>query len=96
MEMLWVGVLINTVLFSYMAFTNDKTGIPHKLPNFLLSPILSTVLTLGYFASFLIIILSPGGLIRNIIIVLLMQFLINHILWGIIVGTIGGLLAKKR
>lgn len=96
MNMLIVGILVNTLLFGYAGFTNKKTGIPHKLPKFLLNPIIERVFTFGYLGSFVIILLAPGGLLRNIIISLLMQFVINHILWGSIVGSIAGALNRKK
>ncbi len=95
MNILLTGILINTFLFGYMALTNEKMGISHKMPLFLLNPILNTILTFAYPLSFLIILLSPGGLLRNIIISIALQFLINHIIWGGVVGIIGGLDSRK-
>ncbi len=95
MNMLLIGVMINTMLFGYMAFTNEKMGISHKVPQFLLNPILNTILTFLYPLSFVFILFVPGGLIKNIIVCLLLQFIINHIVWGSIVGIISGIGSRK-
>lgn len=95
MSILLLGIAINTLLFGYMAFTNDKMGISHKIPTFLLNPILNTILTFMYPLSFILILISPGGLLRNVVISLLLQFLVNHLVWGSIVGVIGGIESRK-
>lgn len=90
-----MGLIINTLLFGYMGFTNEKMGVLSIIPKFLLNKYLSMVLTISYFLSFLIILLSPGNLLIHIIICLLMQFLINHLVWGIITGVIAGKLINR-
>jgi len=96
MDMLIAGIIINTLLFGYMGFSNEKSGVSHLMPLFLRNSVLELILTISYFGSFLIILLAPGGLIRNIIVAVLMQIIINHVIWGIITGIIAGNEAKKR
>ena len=94
--MLLAGIIINTLLFGYMGFTNEKTGIPHKLPILIYNPILDLIVTVSYPLSFLIILFAPGGFIRNVIIVILMQFIVNPILWGPITGIVAAESVKRE
>ena len=97
MNQLYIGIAINTLIFGYMAITNKEKSLFVRLPLiFTLGGdtvvILSTFL---YWASFLVILFSPGGIIRNIAICLAMQFVINHVVWAVILGVIAGLIARK-
>ena len=94
MTQLILGIIVNTLLFGYGAFFNEKTGI--ILPKTKFYIVLDVVLTICYFLSFLIILLAPGNLIVNIIICLSMQFLINHIVWGSLAGLVIGNIKKKE
>lgn len=96
METLIVGIILNSLVFGVMGATNKQTGIPHLLPRFLVNPIADILLLILYVVSFAIILLSPVNLFLRIIIAVVMQFLVNHLVWGLIIGTIGGLDAKKR
>lgn len=96
METLIVGIILNTLVFGLMGATNKQTGIPHLLPKFLVNPITDMLLLVLYIVSFVIILLSPVNLFLRIIVAVAMQFLVNHFLWGLIIGTIGGINAKKR
>lgn len=96
METLIVGIIFNTLVFGIMGATNKQTGIPHLLPKFLVNPITDMFLLILYIVSFVIILLSPVNLLLRIIVAVVMQFFVNHLLWGLIIGTIGGLDAKKR
>lgn len=93
-DQLIIGILVNTLAFGAMAFigTDAKARVAHKIPRFLRNKYLDILTTVIYFASFLIILFAPSNLIINIIICLLMQFLINHAIWG----TITGLLSSKK
>jgi len=93
-SLLIFGILINTIIFGIIGFRNQKLGI--KIPEFLKNDFLNTPTTIIYYLSFLIILLSPEKLWLKIIIILLMQFVINHVLWGIITGIIAGRTTKKE
>lgn len=88
-----VGIIINMVAFGIMGFHKDKLGI--KIPRFLHNEILQIFITIIYFLSFAVILFSPGNLILKIVICLLMQFLINHIIWGAFAGIIAGVFFKN-
>lgn len=94
MKQLILGITVNTLLFGYIAFFNEKTGI--ILPKTKFYVVLDFVIMACYFLSFLIIMLSPGNLIINIIICLSLQFLINHIVWGSFAGIVIGNIAKRN
>lgn len=96
MEILIVGIILNTLVFGLMGATNKQSGIPHLLPRFLVNPIADTLLLILYVVSFIVILLSPVNLFLKIIVAVVMQFLVNHFLWGLILGTIGGIDARKR
>lgn len=85
-EQLIIGILANTIIFGIMAFRNQKLGI--RTPDFLQSKIFGMPLIIADFASFAVILLSPDEWWIKILTALLMQFLINHIFWGIITGVI--------
>lgn len=92
-----IGLLINTLSFAYMGFTNEKTGMRGILPRFMLNKVMDFIITLIlYPLSFLIILLSPGNLFVKIGICLLMQFFINHIFWGTITGVVAGLIIRRK
>jgi len=93
-KQLIIGVIINTVAFGIMGFHKNKLGI--KIPNFLHNEILQMLITAVYFISFVVILFSPGNLILKIIICLLMQFVINHIMWGSLTGIIAGIFFKDK
>lgn len=88
-----IGIIINTLIFGVMGFRNQKLGI--KTPEFLKNNFFNTPTTIIYFLSFLIIIFSPDKLWLTIAVALLMQFVINHIIWGTITGVIAGRGIKK-
>ncbi len=89
-----LGIILNTIAFGIMGFRKQRLGI--NIPPFLLSEFFNIPITLIYFASFLIILFSPERLWLKILIALAMQFLVNHILWGTITGTIAGVKSKKE
>lgn len=94
---MYIGsVILNTLLFGYMAFTDEKMGVSHRVPNFLKSTLLITTIPILYIVSFFLILISPGGLLRNIITMIGMQLLMNHLIWGTLTGIIGGLESKNR
>jgi len=90
MTLYLLAVLANTFLFGFMGLTNEKTGAfatghSHGLKRLItLAPIL-------YLISFVVLLLSPGGLLRNIITVILLQVVVNHLIWGSINSAL-----KKR
>ncbi len=63
---------------------NSKTNIYKLLPNFLKDEYIRSILPILYILSFLFILLTPGGLIRNMITIFLLQLVINPLLWKII------------
>ena len=89
-----VGIIINTVAFGIMGFHKNKLGI--KIPYFMHNEILQIMVTSIYFLSFVIILFSPESLIFKIVVCLLMQFAVNHILWGSITGIIAGIFFKDN
>lgn len=91
-----MGIILNTVIFGIMGATNKQSGIPHLLPRFFVNPIADTLLLILYVVSFITILLSPVNLFLRIIVAVAMQFLVNHFLWGLIIGTIGGIDTRKR
>jgi hypothetical protein len=91
---LFIGILINTIAFGVMGFRNNKLGI--TVPNWLDNESLQIFITIFYYASFLVILFSPGNLVIKIIICVLMQFLVNHAVWGIITGIIAGIFFKDK
>jgi hypothetical protein len=90
-----IGLAVNTLCFGWMGFTNKETGILKIAPNNKYLVILDAILTTFYFLSFLVIIFSPGNMLINIGISLLMQIFINHLIWGTITGIISNLILKK-
>lgn len=93
-KQLIIGVIINTVSFGIMGFHKNKLGI--KIPEFLHNQILQMLITAVYFVSFVVILFSPEKIILKIIICLLMQFVINHIVWGALTGIIAGIFFKNK
>ena len=91
---LLIGIIINTLSFGVIGWRNPKTGL--SVPKFLHSDLFNIALTFTYFLSFAIILFSPEKLLVKIIAALLMQFLINHVIWGGIFGVITGKNAKKN
>lgn len=89
-----IGLLTNTAAFGVMGFRNQKLGI--KTPKFLQNAIFSWPLIIIYDLSFIIILFSPESLWIKIAACLLMQFVINHLIWGVITGLIAGITAKKK
>ncbi len=90
-----IGIVINTLAFGIMGFRKNTLGIP--VPKWLDSEVLQIPVTIAYFGSFLIVLLAPGvSWILKIILSLLMQFVINHVLWGLITGGIAGIFFKDR
>jgi len=89
-----IGIIINTLSFGVMGFRNQKLGI--KTPEILLSEVFNIPITVIYYLSFVVILLSPESWLLKIIIAISMQFIINHILWGIITGVIAGMIARKE
>lgn len=90
------SLLLNTLAFGYGAFTNEKMGVSHLLPRVMVGSFLITLALIMYFVSFALILLSPGGLIRNLLAMAAMQFLINHLIWGTITGVVGGLGSSRK
>jgi len=90
-----IGLIVNTLCFGWMAFTNRENGILKINPKNKYLVILDAILTAFYFLSFLIIIFSPGNILINIVISLLMQVFFNHLIWGTITGIISSLILKK-
>lgn len=92
-----IGLLINTLSFAYMGFTNEKTGIRVILPRIILNKVVDFIITVVlYPLSFLIILFSPGNLFVKIGICLFMHFFVNHIVWGVITGMIAGLIIRRK
>lgn len=91
---LFIGLATNTITFGIMGFRNNKLGI--TVPSWLNNEILQIFITIFYYASFLVILFAPGNLIIKIIICVLMQFLVNHIVWGAITGVIAGIFFKDK
>lgn len=89
-----LSLVLNTVVFGLMGFSRNRLGI--TVPRFLKNNFVGTFLTVIYFSSFILILLSPGNLVLKILIALLMQFLINHIIWGSITGLIAGRKTRKN
>lgn len=89
-----LGILLNTVCFGIMGFRNNRLGI--KIPNWLKSEIFGLPLLIVDLISFIIILLSPEIWWLKIIIALSMQFLVNHIIWGMITGITAGLISKNN
>lgn len=88
-----IGIIINTIIFGIMGWRNPRTGL--TTPKFLHGNLFNISLTIIYFLSFVVILFSQEKLWIKIVIALLMQFVINHIIWGTIVGIITGRAAKK-
>lgn len=88
------GLILNTIVFGLMGFSNNKLAI--KIPGFLQNRFVNILITIAYFSSFIVILLSPENLILKIVVALLMQFLVNHIIWGSITGLIAGRKVKKN
>lgn len=88
------GLILNTTAFGLMGFSNNKLAI--KIPGFLQNRFFNILITIAYFSSFIVILLSSEILILKIFIALLMQFLINHIIWGVITGSIAGVKTKRN
>ena len=89
-----MGIAINTIAFGIMGFRNNKLGI--TIPRWLDNEIFQIFITIFYYTSFLVILLAPGNLIIKIIICILMQFLVNHIVWGTITGVIASIFFNKK
>jgi hypothetical protein len=89
-----VGILLNTLAFGAMGFARQKLGI--KTPAFLQNDIVSILITVVYAGSFFVILLSPGSWLLKIAICLGMQFLVNHLIWGVITGVVAGIGERKR
>ena len=87
------GLLLNTIAFGVMGLNRQQLGI--KLPQYFHNGVLQLMVTMVYYASFLIILFSTESLFLKIVISLLMQFVINHIVWGLIMGSVAGLFFKK-
>jgi len=81
-----IGILVNTALFGLMGWSNNKLGL--GVPRILSHGIFNTALAPLYFMSFGIILFSPESLFMKIVVAILLQFLINHLLWGVIIGVI--------
>jgi hypothetical protein len=96
MNILIIGILINTFLFGIMAFTDPKMGVSSLVPKILKNTRVGLIFTISYILSFLIILFSGGNLIINILVCLVMQFVINHIMWGLITGIIAGKITKNN
>ncbi|MFA6006144.1 MAG: hypothetical protein WC764_00205 [Candidatus Paceibacterota bacterium] len=92
--LLIVGIIINTMAFGVMGFRNQKLGI--KVPKILLREIFNIPITVIYYLSFVVILLSPDSWLQKIIIALSMQFLINHIIWGSITGIVAGIIVRRN
>ena len=88
-----IGILINTLAFGIMGFRRNRLGI--AIPKFLANEFFQILITLVYFASFFIILFSPENLIIKIVICLLMQFLMNHVLWGFLTVVIASKFFKN-
>lgn len=96
MPMIFIGVLLNTLSFGLMGFTNKQSGVPHLLPKFLISATADSIMLLLYLSSFIVILFSPIHFLARIGIAIALQFFINHVIWGLVVGTIAGLDARRR
>lgn len=102
--MYWAGIILSFFLFGYMAFSSRKRRDPAGW--FLYTPlalqiianngIIDLILTFLYPVALLIIILSPGNIIINILTVIALQFVIYHIIWGTITGIIEGRQKSKE
>ena len=88
-----LSLVFNTIAFGLMGFGNNKLGI--AVPRFLQNKFISILITITYFSSFIVILLSPENLILKIVVALLMQFLVNHIIWGSITGLIAGMKVRR-
>ncbi|HEX8965751.1 MAG TPA: hypothetical protein VF820_04955 [Patescibacteria group bacterium] len=62
----------------------SKTKFYAFLPHFLKDDYIRSILPIIYILSFLLVLLTPGGLIRNMITIFLLQLGINPLLWKLI------------
>jgi len=88
-----IAVIVNTLCFGHMAFSNSYDRMRFDwvmhMPtifSYLFENVVSLILTVAYFISFVVIVFSADSLIKGIITVLVLQFLFNHFLWGFAVG----------
>ncbi len=88
-----LGIILNTIIFGIMSFRNNKLGI--KTSDFLQSPWFGFPLIVVDIISFIIILSSPENWWKKVVIALSMQFLFNHIIWGIITGIVAGRSSKE-
>jgi len=89
------AVTLDILAFGYLAFTNEKAGL-FKNVQFFRSNIMETLAIFPSIISTVLILFSPGGLVRNIITILLLQFVVNHIIWGVIHGVVDGIVSNIR
>lgn len=89
------AVMLDILSFGYIALTHRKTGLLKDV-KFFRSDLMETFAIIPSIISAILILISPGGLVRNIITILLLQFVINHFIWGILVGNIEGILSNNR
>ena len=91
-----IGLVVNTLSFAYMGFTTESAGVLSIVPKILLNKYFDIANTIIYTLSFIIILTSPGNLLIKIGICLLMQFIVNHMFWGIVTGTIASKIVKRK
>lgn len=92
--MLLYAVLANTIFFGLMAVTSHKTnplipapGLRNK-QTMIVFLVIDAVINIGYILTFPWIIFSSNNYLLNIGIALLMQFVVNHFVWGILLSPI--------
>lgn len=101
MSFYWFATIISFFLFGLMAFSSmaKKDSLyrfktPLAFQMLFDSQVFNTLVTFGYFVGLSLILISgfiSVGIVRAIITILLLQFLINHLVWGSVVGLITGL-----
>lgn len=105
MEFYWFATILSFILFGLMTFAGiAKKDSLYRLKTPLAfqvlfdSNVFNILITFGYFVGLFLIFISGftgAGVGRAIITILLLQFLINHLVWGSLVGFITGLWHRK-
>lgn len=93
-KLLIIGIIINTLSFGFAGFQNNKLGI--HIPDFLRSTSLRILQNFLYFGSFILILISPGNIFIKILVCVALQFLVNHLVWGVVTGIIAGVSERGR
>ena len=92
-----IVITINILLFGLISFNSVAKKYPLDVPLiFMFGDVASILITLGYFSSFIFILIFGESFMISLLICLALQFFINHIIWGTITGLYIGRIEKKR